>query len=427
MKKEMKITEKAAETMKDAFVCDNCLGRQFAQLLSGLTNKERGRIIRHYIAFSIDAGKKMDVGVSNFYGIKFRHAKMKQIKPRKCKVCKNFFLDEIDNAARKVAEKLRKIEFDNFLVGTVISNELLREQERLWQRVGIEWCEPIKSEINRELGKRVEKIVRKKYKEKNPHAVAVIDLNTNRVRLQIRSLYVIGGYKKFARGISQTKWVCPNCRGKGCVECKGLGKLYKVSVQEIIEKPLIRAAKAKQTKFHGAGREDADARCLDWRPFIIELARPLNRKIDLKKIRSQINKSKKVQVSRLKFANKEEIRKIKSGRSDKTYLAVVTFKKTIDKKKLKLVKKLAGQTISQKTPTRVAHRRADKYRKRKIKSIRIKQIENRKMELRIRTEAGTYIKELIAGDESRTQPSITELLNNKVKKINLDVVKIHTK
>ena len=129
----------------------------------------------------------------------------------------------------------------------------------------------------------------------------------------------------------------------------------------------------------------------------------------------------------LKFANKEEITKIKNDRSDKTYLAIVTFKKDIEKNKLKSIKNLSGETISQKTPLRVAHRRADKYRKRKIKGIKFKHTGKRKLELRIRTEAGTYVKEFITGDEERTQPNIAELLGNKVKKINLDVVKIHTK
>jgi tRNA pseudouridine synthase 10 len=49
------------------------------------------------------------------------------------------------------------------------------------------------------------------------------------------------------------------------------------------------------------------------------------------------------------------------------------------------------------------------------------------LELQITGESGLYIKELISGDEGRTEPNISELLDNKVKKISLDVIKIHTK
>lgn len=87
----MKIEEKAIEIMKDSFVCNNCLGRAFAGLLSGYSNEERGKIIRQYIAFLIDSGEKIEVDFSNFYDIKFRNVKIKSEKPEKCKLCKNFF------------------------------------------------------------------------------------------------------------------------------------------------------------------------------------------------------------------------------------------------------------------------------------------------------------------------------------------------
>ena len=49
----------------------------------------------------------------------------------------------------------------------------------------------------------------------------------------------------------------------------------------------------------------------------------------------------------------------------------------------------------------------------------------KKVEFKITTQAGLYVKEFISGDEGRTEPSISGLLNNKVKKIELDVIKIH--
>jgi len=421
-----KVTKKAIDLMKDHYVCDSCAGRQFAELLSGLSNKQRGKIIRHYIAFLIDSGEKIDVDTSNFYGIKFRNVKIKPKKPGKCKVCKNFFLEKIDGLAECVAEKMAGHEFSTFLIGTVVSDELIKAEERIWDKAGIEFVEPIKTEINREVGKRVEKLAKKKFSLDNPDIVAIIDLETNRIKLQIRSLYIYGKYQKLARGVSQTKWICKQCGGKGCVACKGEGRLYKTSVQELVEKPLIKAAKARRSKFHGAGREDVDARCLGKRPFVIELVRPRKRKINLRAIQTQINKSKKVKVHALKIAQKKDIQEVKFSRYDKTYLAEVKFSKKIDKKKLKALRGLRGEVIKQKTPKRVAHRRSSRIRKRKLNKISAKLIGEKKLELKIRGEAGLYIKEFITGDGGRTEPNIATLLGNKVKNIKLDVIKIHS-
>jgi len=422
----MNVQEKAIEILKNP-VCDNCLGRAFSDLLSGYSNEQRGKILRQYIAFLIDSGEKLDIDKSNFYDIKFRNTKLDIKKPEKCKICKNFFIEQINQLAKNVVKKLKGIEFDTFLVGSILSDELLKAEEKMFEAVGIEFVETMRSEINRELGKIIEKLTNKTFDLKNPDLTILVDLKINIIRVHVRSLYVFGKYKKLVRGIPQTKWICSRCKGKGCTYCKGEGKLYPTSVQEIIEKPLLKATDSKKSKFSGAGREDIDARCLDYRPFVIELMKPLKRKINIKSLEKQINKSKKVKVKGLKLANKGLVRIIKTERIDKTYSAEVKFSKNIDKTKLKELKQLTKEPILQKTPLRVVHRRADKFRKRLVKSISWKLLDKKRLKLIIMAESGLYIKELITGDEGRTKPNVTDLLNNKVKKINLDVIKIHTK
>ncbi|MEM7826541.1 MAG: tRNA pseudouridine(54/55) synthase Pus10 [Candidatus Aenigmatarchaeota archaeon] len=421
----MKIEEKVVEILKEGFVCDNCLGRFFAELLSGFSNKERGRILRNYLAFLIDSGERIDVDLSNFYGIKFRNVKLEIKELEKCKVCQNFFEEEIDELAKRIVEELKGVEFKTFLIGSIPRDEMQNEEEKIQEKIGIEFAELIKSEINRELGKRVEKLSGKKFSTKNPDVTIIVNLKTGKIKKEIRSLFVYGKYKKLVRNIPQSKWACPNCKGKGCVKCKGSGKLYPTSVQEIIEKPLLKATGAKKSAFHASGREDIDARCLDYRPFVIELIKPLKRKINLKEMEKKINESKKVKVKLLKLVDKSLVVKLKSEKSDKTYLAEVEFEKEIDEEKLKELKKLEGQAILQKTPLRVLHRRANKIRKRIVKKISWKVLGKKKCVFKIRAQAGLYIKELISGDEGRTKPNISELISNRPKKIKLDVIKIH--
>lgn len=421
----MKLEEKVIEALKEGYICDSCLGRICSNLLSGFSNKERGKILRHFIAFSLDSGEKIEVDASNFYDIKFRNIKVETKKPEKCKICKNFFLEEIDEVAKKIVKELEGIEFKTFLIGSIPTDEMMNEEEKLYEKIGIEFVEPIKSEINRELGKRVEKLTRKSFSLKNPDITIIVNLKTGKIKKEIRSLFIYGKYKKLVRNIPQSRWVCSNCKGKGCVKCKGTGKLYPTSVQEIIEKPLLKAVKAKKSAFHASGREDIDARCLDWRPFVIELIKPLKRKVKLKEMEKKINRSKKVKVKLIDFVTKDFIVKLKSKKLEKTYLAEVEFEEEIDREKMEELKKLENQIIFQKTPLRVLHRRADKVRKRLVKEISWKILGKKKCILKIRAQSGLYIKELISGDEGRTTPNISELISNKPKKIKLDVIKIH--
>jgi len=403
----MDIKEKAVEILKKDFVCNHCLGRQFAQLLSGMTNEERGNVVRNYLAMLKDSGEKIEVNESNFYGLNFHLNKIKLERPKRCSICSNLF-DELKKKVKLIEKELKKYEYSTFLVGCKLIPELAKKEEELWDSIGVDWCEPIKNEINRELGIELWRTVGKDMDRIIPDITVLFDLNTNNVKINVRSIYVFGKYQKLVRNIPQTKWK---------------KKIYKTSVQEIIEKPFKEQIKSKMTSFHGAGREDVNVRCLGWRPFVIELLNPIKRKLDLKKAINEINKSKKVKVRQLKIVSKDIIKKIKFANYDKTYRAIISFEKPLEN--LKALVQLKNAVITQKTPMRVIRRRADLIRKRKVKNITYRILDKKKLELKITAQSGLYIKELISGDNERTKPNISEILNNRVKKIELDVIKIH--
>ncbi len=211
-------------------VCLNCLGRQWGMVGHGMTNAERGKTLMEYAE-------------------KMTGAELKE--PKDCELCNNFFKDGINKVANEITKKVRGIEFGTFVIGTIVSDELERKQENLWEETGIEDVETLKSEMNREMGKTIEKLMKKKFDLKSPDVTIIVDMNANTIRIQVKSLYIYGKYQKLARGIPQTKWICSKCNGKGCTFCKGEGKLYKTSIQEIIENPLLKATKGKNSAFHG--------------------------------------------------------------------------------------------------------------------------------------------------------------------------------
>jgi len=133
----------------------------------------------------------------------------------------------------------------------------------------------------------------------------------------------------------------------------------------------------------------------------------------------------KIEVSDLRFSDKNEIARIKNAQFKKTYKIVIECKNPINKEKLKEVAQiLQGKTIKQLTPTRVAHRRANKVRERKIYNCEIVSVECTIARLIIETQSGTYIKELVSGDSGRTTPNISEIMGTPCKVKELDVIEI---
>ncbi|MFH0817467.1 MAG: tRNA pseudouridine(54/55) synthase Pus10, partial [Candidatus Micrarchaeota archaeon] len=256
----------------------------------------------------------------------------------------------------------------------------------------------------------------------SPDIIILLDFEENEVKVSISPLFIYGHYKKFSREISQTKWPC-DCRN-GCEECKGTMFKYS-SVEDLISAPLLNAFKAKSEKFHGAGREDIDARMLgDGRPFVFELEGPLKRNVDLKSLQDSINSEfhEKIELSRLSFAPPKMVETVKMARLEKSYKALVQTTSPISRQKLSKIPRVVK--LKQQTPNRVLHRRSDLERLRSVRVTNCKQLGPTSFELTMNTDSGTYVKEFISGDGGRTKPSISELLGVPAVCAELDVIGI---
>ncbi|MFW9937453.1 MAG: tRNA pseudouridine(54/55) synthase Pus10, partial [Candidatus Thorarchaeota archaeon] len=114
---------------------------------------------------------------------------------------------------------------------------------------------------------------------------------------------------------------------------------------------------------------------------------------------------------------------------NKIYKALVYSEKRLSKedferKELELRNNFENKKIQQKTPLRVAHRRANKVREKYIYNIKGNFVKSNLFEFIIETQGGTYIKELINGDEGRTQPSFSEIFGIPLLCKKLDVLNI---
>ena len=480
--------------------CNHCLGRVGGKKRFGQSNYESGVEIR---ASVVETDSTM--------------ADAHEINPL-CPLCENLF-EEAPLLAELIKEAIGERECTRLQLGARIPKDQTEAEDHLRKRFGAGGSAPLKSSLVEEVARQLTDLGQgNNLVVEKPEILAIIDVLTLTVELDIRSHYIYGRYKKLERGIPQTKWPCRACKGRGCEKCDYTGLQYKSSVQGLIGDPLLDLFGSIEHAFHGMGREDIDVRCLGrGRPFVIEMKKPIKRDIDSNIILEAINSSAdgRIEVSDIRPSNRSEVVRVKDTPAEKSYtirykiepiteseldeltqvmeipnnnqdrnrrrkkhykgkkpepekeveldlttlkkaeLAEMCVEKGLPKSGTKdvlierlssfkeptlplpeedyvmeIMTNLQGCTLAQRTPERVAHRRADKIRKRQVletsnPSIEIDEDGNLVAEFSLRCESGTYVKETVHGDSGRTQPSIASLIKAKCIVEWLDVADIH--
>ena len=501
--------------------CDHCLGRLGGKKRFEQSTEESGAEIRSAVV-------ERDSHLVN----------AREEEPL-CPFCENLF-EESELLADIIFDNIAPYELSRLQLGARIPKDQIQDEEDLRKRFGAGGSDALKSSlvqaIAQHLNKKLENI---KLVNDKPQILALIDVLTLTVELDIRAHYLYGRYIKLERGIPQTRWPCRACKGRGCERCDQTGLQYKKSVQDLIGNPLLDMFQAKEHAFHGMGREDIDVRCMGrGRPFVIEMKEPKLRSVDVVNAMEQINTSAEgsIQITGLRDSNRSEVVRVKDTPAEKSYTirfrilplseaeyTVLTApvdltnedvqerggkgKKKSSKRKrrgdkkndhtkplptvidvpegptedelkamkkaelvakaeemklkksgtkdeliqrimesgppapvlfdlpkndeiLHTIEKLSGVILAQRTPERVAHRRADLIRRRTVYETSKPLIETmedgvREVEFTLRCESGTYVKETVHGDGGRTQPSLSSLIKAKCEVLWLDVGDIH--
>ncbi len=346
--------------------------------------------------------------------------KCKIVPPEECMLCSGIF-SRIDEIAQDISERLKGYEFRTFSVGSRVYGSLKALKDYLNVEI-------LKTRFNRLLSHKLAEILDAKPTHDSPDVIIIYDLENPSFEIQIAPIYVYGRYKKRVRGLSQTRWLCTKCEGKGCEMCNWTGRKYPTSVEELIGEPMLEFFEGTEYYLHGSGREDVDARMLGTgRPFIMEIRNPKRRFVDLKELEEFVNERAKgkIVVFDLKFARSKDIKFLKSAGFKKVYRVKVEFEKEISRDELeRAVEKISNALIEQRTPKRVLHRRADIVRKRRTYGIEILLHKGRVAVLKIEADSGLYIKELVSGDDGRTRPSLSEALGIQARVTKLDVLEV---
>ncbi|OPY29609.1 MAG: tRNA pseudouridine synthase Pus10 [Methanocella sp. PtaU1.Bin125] len=427
----MTILDTARRILKEGPICDPCMGRQFAKLSTGLTNAQRGNAIK--LALSMQAAADDDKQTQRELAPTLPQArKLVGGEEEECWLCRGLFQkpERLQEYADRCVAAAQGYEYDTILVGTKVPPLMSEKEEVLQAECGITHAEPLKSELNREVGKLVSQMTGKDVDFGRPDVLFTIDLAAEKVEMKANSLFVYGRYNKYVRDIPQTRWPCRECKGKGCERCNNTGKMYPVSVEELINHAAIETFGAADGVLHGAGREDIDAFMLgDGRPFVMEMIAPRVRKVDLKALEERINAHAmpRVRVNDLVYVDKAAVEEVKSMKVNKVYRLKVIYNEDISIETLKSsLAALTDAEILQRTPERVAHRRADLERKRRVFGTALEQVdeEHKYFVMTVRCEGGLYVKELVSGDQGRTRPSLSGLVGQPLKVQELDVIKV---
>ena len=391
--------------------CFSCLGRSVGRVGFGLDNRERGlEMINHL------ESRDSSLTESNLI-----------CSSEKCKICDGL-IGEIDNFIEIVCESISEYSVSSFKVGTIVDKDIL-QMEEAFQSLFDSEGESIKSQLNREIGIGVHKESNIDVKIEDPETVAIVDTRYDTIDLEVKSLFIEGNYNKYDRTIPQTYWPCSSCKGDGCKKCNDTGQLYPDSVQSLISRDFVEASSSTEDLFHGMGREDIDAAMLgEGRPFVLELRKPRKREINLNAIADNINSNNKdrIKITNLCFVPRARVAELKNTVCDKTYRVDVSIPTSLSIESLKKgAQRLTGTVVEQRTPTRVSHRRADLVRPRSIEYVDVKSFTEGMVELEIRAQHGTYIRELVSGDMGRTDPSMSSLVATACKVEVLDVLNLH--
>jgi tRNA pseudouridine synthase 10 len=417
----------ARDALASGPLCDPCLGRLLADRSFGLTNRERGRSLRVAVALGDD------VPVDDL------------APDEPCWVCEGHSAGErVAEWAERAAYHLEDYAFDTFQVGTRVpalfeeNDRLLREDLGLDPDAG----EALKSELNREVGKRFGGETGAEVDFDRPDVQVTLNLGDNTVETRVNSAFVYGRYRKLQRDIPQTKWPCNDCSGTGlvrgevCDGCDGSGYRYDESVEQLSAPVVLEAMDGESATFHGAGREDVDARMLEGgRPFVIEVDEPRVRNVDTDALEAEIDEfaDGKVEVFDLHLATHAMVERVKELDASKTYRMAVNFDEPVDDEAFRdALAELQGATVEQRTPQRVDHRRADIVRTREVYDIE-GELEGTDdgdapgadaATVELHGEGGLYVKELVSSDEGRTEPSLAGLLGVGAEVTALDVVDV---
>ncbi|BBG23889.1 hypothetical protein [Sulfuracidifex tepidarius] len=212
------VEKKSLDLLRKYPLCDSCLGRCFARLSYGLSNKERGKSIKISLMLSLDrAVKEHEIEeLSDLKELIFNMGKVaepwfklyfpkEEFQSRACFICNDEIESLKDDFERKSYEILQEDGIKSYVLGVKLSDSVKSIEDELVINESLKYYESIKHEIKREVGKR---LAEKGFPPDmdNSQWEVVYDLGTRSV-FKLRNIKKqLNFFNRLSRGVPISNW-----------------------------------------------------------------------------------------------------------------------------------------------------------------------------------------------------------------------------
>jgi tRNA pseudouridine synthase 10 len=326
------------------------------------------------------------------------------IDSKDCEICKGV-LSDLPRVASDVALKLREYQFDTFLIGATVPQDVLDAEDEIRARLKIRGTEGIKTEITRTIARVVSKRTGRQVNFSLPDITVIVHLPGAMVSVLPRAIWLFTRYLKKLRGLPQRASACEVCNGIGCASCGYRGS-SQVSIQSILSNFFSKKYEAETCNFIWVGSEDENSLVDgEGRPAYVEIVKPKRRKVRL---------PKNIDLDSVKLGSISVLSSRPTAIPQFT-MQCIAYLLPKDQDEVKLTKEMIKEQIESRFKNCIVRVRLSR-RKFRVVSKRIHSIkvhENKEKHpyaLEITCDGGIPIKKLISGEDDSVQPNLSPYL-----------------
>jgi tRNA pseudouridine synthase 10 len=340
-------------------------------------------------------------------------------------------MSQVDSTVKKICSAIEaeEYDFDSFVLGASLPSAMFEREDSIRARFKIRGRENIRKQFIDELGKKIEKIAGKRLERITPDlAINIVIDNQNTgdtknsndygstlqqtITLKTSPIFLSGRYVKTARGLSQKKERCQKCLGRGCSLCSYTGASQFESIEAILARRLTEITGGDTTKFSWLGGEDKDSLILGkGRPFAVRISNP--------KVR-RLKKDLIIEENGLCAVIKQQSPKrsfpLPSHFTTKTKITIHAEGQLSYKELATLTNILENSEVS--------FRAKSKILKKKIYSVRVEQIDEKRFILTVTADGGLFIKQFVGGQQY-SEPNISKITGINCECVVFDILEVN--
>lgn len=418
-----RIINRAEEILSEYPLCDHCLGRLFARIGIGISNYERGLVLKTLLSLKLQedySQGKLDREKVALLAMHtgppltrlFEKLYGERVNAQRCYICGNMLSKDLfEKIARESCSKIHEYNPRSFVIGVSMDKEIIDRELEILVKYGIDTSESIKRELKREIGKIVKEICSITPDFSRPDVVVHVSVERDfkySIAVHPSPLYISLRVWKIGRRIPRYP--------RGTVDNKG-----SLSIMGILREIFKESFMAEDVRVKTGGFESHDTRIVGLgRGIIVELKNPKLRDIPKATIaRSAQRYSGILVLEPVGVVSKTMIDKIRelSRRGRKTYRVSVFVPEGISEADIvRLEESLKNSEILQVSRSRKVRRR--------IHIVKADVISSCIFEALVKCDAGVDVKRLIQCNNDEEITCFTRILGKTAIPLEIDLVHV---